>query len=97
MSSVVVVADVGSVSVGGGVPWTDGSVLVVVMLTSLIGGTPLVHPLRQLRRHSSSSASTGSVKSSSAKLSREDSQTGFREQNQGDGWPLEMSRPGEFR
>lgn len=45
---IVVVVDVGPVSVGAVVPGADGGVFIVVVLTALVSGASVVQPVRQV-------------------------------------------------
>jgi len=45
---IVVVVDIGSVSVGAVVPGSDGSVLIVLVLPTLVSGATLVHPVGEV-------------------------------------------------
>lgn len=48
LNLIIVIIDVGSISVWTGVPGASGGVLVIVMLTALVVGASLVHPVRQV-------------------------------------------------
>lgn len=42
---IVIIVDISSVSVSTGVTWADGGILIIVVLTPLVTGASLVHPV----------------------------------------------------
>lgn len=48
LNLIVVIVDISAVSVRTGVTWASGGVLVIVVLSALVSGASVVHPVRQV-------------------------------------------------